>query len=124
MESAALSYDTFRKVCPSHAILELLSNKWLFLTVVALRDGPQRFSQLERRLSQVSAEMLTQTLRLMERDGLVRRRVVEVMPPHVDYDLTPLGQEMSDLMRVICEWGEAHVPSVTRARAEWDERAG
>ena len=124
MESAALSYDTFRKVCPSHAVLDLLSNKWLFLTVVALRDGPQRFSQLERRLSQVSAKMLTQTLRLMERDGLVRRRVVEVMPPHVDYDLTPLGQEMSDLMGVICAWGEAHVPSVTRARAEWDERAG
>jgi len=117
-----MSYDTFRRDCPSHTVLETLSNKWLYLVVGALRRGPHRFSELQQRLEGVSPKMLTQTLRMLERDGLVRREVFAVVPPRVDYELTALGHNLADLLEHVRHWAEAHVPEIQNARAAFDEK--
>ncbi|SFI54876.1 winged helix-turn-helix transcriptional regulator [Celeribacter neptunius] len=115
-----ISYDMFRRTCPSHTVLELLSNKWAYLAVMALKRGRHRYSEMQRRLEGVSPKMLTQTLRALERDGLVLREVYPVVPPRVEYELTPLGEELAALMSSLRDWGEAHVPDILAARARFE----
>src|SRR5882724_6642254 len=89
------SYDVFRKTCPSHTVLETLSSKWVYLTVCALRSGQKRHGELARQLGGISPKMLAQTLRELERDGIVSRKAHAVIPPRVDYTLTPLGEDLA-----------------------------
>jgi DNA-binding HxlR family transcriptional regulator len=112
--------DVFDRDCPSRLILEHLTSRWGVLTLTALLDGTLRFSELRRRLPGVSEKMLSQTLRTLERDGFVRRRAHPVIPPHVDYDLTPLGTEAARRIRALAYWTESQVEAVTVARAEYD----
>jgi DNA-binding HxlR family transcriptional regulator len=109
------SYDVFRRTCPSHTVLETLANKWVYLVVCALRDGRLRHGELARRLEGVTPKMLTQTLRLLERDGLVRREMFPVIPPRVEYELTQLGHDLSGLLDQIRAWSERHVPEIVAA---------
>ncbi|MBN9236689.1 MULTISPECIES: winged helix-turn-helix transcriptional regulator [Phyllobacteriaceae] len=109
-------YDAFRRTCPSHAVLEMLSSKWVYLTVSALRHGRMRNGELARKLEGITPKMLTQTLRVLERDGLVRRQVFPVIPPHVEYELTALGQDLAGLLDQIRSWSERHVPEIRNAR--------
>jgi DNA-binding HxlR family transcriptional regulator len=87
-----------------------------------LADGMHRFGQLQRRVGGISQKMLTQTLRELERDGLVERTVHPVVPPHVEYRLTPLGRSLRQPLDAICAWAEAHLAQMLAARARSDRR--
>jgi DNA-binding HxlR family transcriptional regulator len=117
------SYDTFMRTCPSHQVLETLSGKWTYLIVAALRPGRMRNAELARKIEGISPKMLAQTLRMLERDGLVTRTIYAEVPPRVDYQLTPLGEELARLMDQIRIWAETHVPQITAARAVHDAAA-
>ncbi|MFI9718819.1 winged helix-turn-helix transcriptional regulator [Streptomyces sp. NPDC052396] len=118
VEQAA--YDAYLAECPARRLLDRISDKWVSLTVNALADGPQRYSDLSRRLVGVSQKMLTQTLRNLERDGFVTRTVTPSVPVRVDYALTPLGELLLPLMRAIKGWAEEHIGEVLAARAVYD----
>src|SRR3954469_22359955 len=110
-------YDAFQRTCPSHAVLEMLASKWVYLTVCALRRGRMRNGELARKLEGITPKMLTQTLRILERDGLVRREIFPVIPPRVEYELTELGRNLADLLVQIRVWSERHAPDIRQARA-------
>jgi DNA-binding HxlR family transcriptional regulator len=111
--------------CPSRTVLEVLANKWVLYVLGSLQQhgGPMRFNQLGRTLPGVTQKMLTQTLRTLERDGLVTRRVFPTVPPRVEYDLTALGHEAGRLTVHIGVWALAHVDQIVTARAAFDHQA-
>lgn len=119
---AKLEYDAYLAACPSRMLLDRVSDKWVALVLVALGDGTLRYSELSRQLAGVSQKMLTQTLRSLERDGLVERRVTASVPVRVDYSLTPLGISLRELMYGVKLWAESHMDDVLAARARYDER--
>jgi DNA-binding HxlR family transcriptional regulator len=102
--------------CESRQALDRIADKWTCLIVYALLDGPRRHGELKRTIEGISQKMLTQTLRSMETDGLVKRTVIDVIPPHVEYGLTPLGQTLSDPLVAICQWAMDHLPELQTAR--------
>ena len=103
--------------CESRQALELISDKWTALIVYALVDGPRRHGDLRRTVDGISQKMLTQTLRRMEAEGLVEREVLDRVPPHVEYSLTPLGRTLQKPLVAICEWAMAHLDELRAARA-------
>ena len=111
VEPNVLSQD-----CESRQALDRIADKWTCLIVYALLDGPRRHGELKRMIEGISQKMLTQTLRSMETDGLVKRTVIDVIPPHVEYGLTPLGQTLSDPLVAICQWAMDHLPELQAAR--------
>jgi DNA-binding HxlR family transcriptional regulator len=115
--------DAYLAACPSRPILDLLGNKWTMLVMGALAGSPLRFGQLRRRLDGVTQKMLTQTLRSLERDGLVTRTVYPTIPPRVDYAVTDLGRDVADLLTAVRLWSEEHINDVLAAREDYDERA-
>ena len=128
---ARAEYDAFLAACPSRQLLDRLSNKWVTLVLAALGDacsGPDaearsmRFSELSRRLAGVSQKMLTQTLRSLERDGLLTRTVTPTVPVTVTYELTDLGISLRELLRNVKTWAEAHMDEVLTHRREYDVR--
>jgi len=114
-------YDACLEACPSRQLLGRLSDKWVALTVAALHEGgTQRYSELSRRIAGVSQKMLTQTLRSLERDGLVTRTVTPTVPVTVEYALTPLGDSLQELMLGVKHWAESHMTEVHAARERYD----
>jgi DNA-binding HxlR family transcriptional regulator len=103
--------------CPSRQVLERVGEKWSALVLRVLADGTYRYSDLQRRVGGVSQKMLTQTLRGLERDGLVARHAYPVVPPRVEYSLTPLGRTLIEPLQAICRWAERHLPAMLEARA-------
>jgi DNA-binding HxlR family transcriptional regulator len=103
--------------CESRQALDRLADKWTCLIVYALLDGPMRHGELRWAIQGISQKMLTQTLRSMEGDGLVQRTVIAVIPAHVEYSLTPLGQTLSDPLVAICRWAMDHLGEMQAARA-------
>ena len=122
--AARADYDAFLAECPARQLLDRISDKWVSLLLVALADGPRRYSDLSRKVAGVSEKMLTQTLRGLERDGLVGRTVTLSVPVRVDYELTPLGRSLLPLMRAIKDWAEANMPEVAAARSAYDQKIG
>ncbi|MFI5914219.1 winged helix-turn-helix transcriptional regulator [Dactylosporangium sp. NPDC051541] len=118
--AARAEYDAFMADCPARKLLDRISDKWVSLVLVALTDGRQRYSDLNRRIAGVSQKMLTQTLRTMERDGLLTRHVTVSVPVRVDYELTPLGTSLLPLMAAIKGWAETHIADVARAQERYD----
>jgi DNA-binding HxlR family transcriptional regulator len=114
------AYDAYLAECPARQLLERISDKWVSLIVNALAEGPQRYSDLSRRIASVSQKMLTQTLRNLERDGLVTRTVTPTVPVRVDYELTPLGRTILPLMRAVKSWAETNMDDVLAARNHYD----
>lgn len=106
--------------CPSRQALDLIGDRWTLIVVKALVEGDKRYGTLHRSIEGISQKMLTQTLRSMERDGLVRRSVYPVVPPRVEYSLTPLGQSLIGLLGAIGGWAEQHMDDVYRAREHHD----
>jgi len=106
--------------CESRQALDRIADKWTCLIVYALLDGPRRHGELLRGIGGISQKMLTQTLRSLERDGLVARKVHPVVPPKVEYALTPLGRTLIEPLNAICRWAEKHLPQLeaNRARAQ------
>ena len=100
-----------------------VADKWTLLVIEVLEEqGEQRFSTLARAVPRISQKMLTQTLRQMERDGLVIRTVHPVIPPHVDYRLTPLGESLAEAFCGVWQWAETHLDAVMAARSAFDSR--
>lgn len=115
--------DVYLRNCASRDVLGLLSNKWVCLVLGSLSSGPRRFGALRRHLDGITQKMLTQTLRDLERAGLVARQVFPTTPPRVEYSLTPLGGNLETLMGAVRAWSEEHIDAITAARAAYDERA-
>lgn len=109
-------YNAMLAACPTRQLLEVLSDKWVSLVLTALTDGPRRHGELRREIAGVSQKMLTQTLRGLERDGMVRRTVTPSVPTRVDYELTALGGNLAPLMSAIKVWAETHMDEVLAAR--------
>lgn len=112
----------YAKNCPSRQVLDRIGDTWSVLTVALLGDGPLRYTELAHRISGISPKMLTQTLRALERDGLVTRTVYPVVPPRVDYALTSLGRSLLSLVDALQEWAEKHISDVVEARNAYDAR--
>ncbi|TAM01041.1 MAG: transcriptional regulator [Pusillimonas sp.] len=100
--------DVLTPSCPSREVLSHLTSRWGVLVLIALLSGTMRFSQLRRKIGGVSERMLAQTLQLLESDGMVARHAYNVMPPHVEYTLTPLGKEAAARVRELADWVETH----------------
>ena len=97
--------------------LELVSDKWTIRVIHTLRRGTMRYGELQREIGGVSQKVLTQTLRGMERDGLIERSVYPVVPPRTEYSLTPLGQTLLESLNALCRWAEQHIDEVRANRA-------
>ena len=130
-----VDYDAFLAGCPSRQLLDRISDKWVALVLAALGGGgphpgedcedeprAMRYSEISRRLAGVSQKMLTQTLRSLERDGLVTRTVTPTVPVTVTYELTDLGLSLHRVMRGIKVWAEAHMDEVLANREQYDNR--
>ncbi|WP_408636311.1 winged helix-turn-helix transcriptional regulator [Pelagibacterium flavum] len=109
----------FAEACPSREVLKHLTSRWGVLVLIALLDGTHRFSELRRKVGGVSERMLAQTLQWLEDDGMVDRRAYPVVPPHVEYSLTPLGREAAEKVGGLADWIETNMP---RIGAVWEER--
>lgn len=112
--------NVFDPNCGSQQVLSLIANKWTALVICALAQNTKRYNELQRDIGGISQKMLTQTLRNLEQNGLVDRKVYPVVPPKVEYTLTPLGQTLTELLRAVCQWAEQHLPELNAARASHD----
>ncbi|NDJ59152.1 winged helix-turn-helix transcriptional regulator [Enterobacteriaceae bacterium 4M9] len=110
--------NLFAEQCPSREVLKHVTSRWGVLILVALRDGTHRFSDLRRKMGGVSEKMLAQTLQWLEADGFVLRKAYAVVPPHVEYSLTPLGCEVSEKVAALADWIEINLPQVMAARPQ------
>ena len=108
--------------CPVRDVLDRVGEKWTLLILVALAEEPKRFSALQRDVGDISKRMLTQTLRTLERDGLVERTVYPTKPPSVDYRLTALGRSALNPLASLIGWAAESHDEIRAARAEYDER--
>lgn len=108
--------------CRAREVLDLVADKWSLHVVAVLGDGPQRFTQLKRGIDGISQRMLTVTLRGLERDGILTRTVYEVMPPHVSYELTPMGRTLIQAAKPLIAWSHEHLPGIEAARRHYDTR--
>ncbi|MFF1396034.1 winged helix-turn-helix transcriptional regulator [Streptomyces sp. NPDC058287] len=122
MESSGgdLAYDVFSRQCPSRGTLEHVTGRWGALTLGALHEGSFRFNELRRRVDGVSEKMLSQTLHALERDGLVHREAQPTNPPRVDYELTPLGREISERLLTLIQFVEGRMDDVLASRSGYD----
>jgi DNA-binding HxlR family transcriptional regulator len=109
--------------CELRNILDRIADKWSLLVIYELAEGVRRFTELRRRIDGISQRMLTLTLRQLEREGLVRRTVFPVVPPRVDYQLTPLGSTLLDTIQSLVAWASQHGHEIADARAAYDARA-
>lgn len=110
-------------VCRTREVLDIVGDKWSLLVVRNLAQGPRRFTELKRAIDGISQRMLTVTLRSLERDGILTRTVHNVMPPHVSYELTPMGKTLRGATAPLLEWSIMHLAHIDAARAEYDARA-
>ncbi|MDX6021719.1 helix-turn-helix domain-containing protein [Scandinavium sp. V105_16] len=111
--------NLFAEQCPSRDVLKHVTSRWGVLILVALRDGTHRFSDLRRKMGGVSEKMLAQSLQALEMDGFINRVSYPVVPPHVEYSLTPLGEQVSEKVEALADWIELNLPQVM---ANWDEK--
>jgi DNA-binding HxlR family transcriptional regulator len=114
--------DVNRVNCPSRQILEHVTSRWGVLVLAALLDRSYRFSELRRHVGGVSEKMLAQTLQALERDGFVHRDAQPVIPPRVDYSLTPLGHDVAAQVYALAHWVESKVDDVQQANTKYDAR--
>jgi DNA-binding HxlR family transcriptional regulator len=113
-------YDVLAEACPTRQVVNRIGDRWSLLVLYALEGGTLRFAELRRAVEGVTQKMLTQTLRLLERDGLVRRQVFAAVPPRVEYSLTPLGRSLAVRIAGIREWAYANMAGIETARRDFD----
>src|SRR6266576_2585813 len=120
MQKAPSSPSVMDAQCPSRLVLDRIADKWTALIIQILAKGTLRYATLQREIGGISQKMLTQTLRSLERDGLVKRTVHPVVPPKVEYSLTKLGRTLIEPLHALCRWSEKHLPELqaNRARAK------
>lgn len=115
------TWNVFDGNCPTRQVLDCIADKWSVLIIHRLAAGTLRFAQLRRSVDGISQKVLTNTLRTLERDGIVTRRIYASVPPKVEYSLTCLGQSLCNLVAGICSWAELNIEQVQRARKVYDE---
>ena len=108
--------DVFSEYCPSREVLKHVTSRWGVLILVALLGGMHRFSDLRRKVSGVSEKMLAQTLQSLEMDGFILRKSYPVVPPHVEYTLTPMGEEVAKKVEILADWIEENLPKIMEAQ--------
>jgi DNA-binding HxlR family transcriptional regulator len=108
--------EVFSTQCPSREILNHVTSRWGVLVLTALMDGTHRFSELRRKIDGVSEKMLAQTLQQLELDGFVNRVSYPVVPPHVEYSLTPLGKQIGAQVDSLVDWIETNLPKIMKAQ--------
>jgi DNA-binding HxlR family transcriptional regulator len=120
METIGFAPDAFARECASRVVLDRIGDRWTVLVVAALADGKLRFSQLRNRIEGVTPKVLTQTLRALERDGVLTREVFAEVPPRVEYELTELGRNLLTPIDAIRVWAEQHAATIVENRASFD----
>ena len=108
-------------VLNSKLAVEIVSSKWRLMIAHALAPGTLRYGQLQRALGKISHKVLTQSLRGLERDGIIARRTFAVVPPRVEYSLTPLGQSLLEPLNLLCNWAQEHESEIVAAQASFDQ---
>jgi DNA-binding HxlR family transcriptional regulator len=114
--------DLFASPCPSREILKHVCSRWGVLILMALRGGTHRFSELRRKMEGVSEKMLAQSLKALTADGFILRVSYPVVPPFVEYSLTPMGEEVAERVAALADWIELNLPRVMAAREEIEQR--
>lgn len=120
MSETHLAWNVYSNHCPTREVLARLADKWALLVIGRLESGPVRFNHLRREVQGISQKVLTQTLRRLERDGLVARQVFATVPVTVEYSITPLGQTLTETISVLTHWAEKNMEAVQAAQAAWD----
>lgn len=121
---ASLRPDAYAAECPTRTVLDRIANKWAALVIGLLADGPLRFNQIRRAVQGLSQKALSQTLKGLERDGLVRRTAFATVPVTVEYALTPLGLTLATLVDGLRLWAEANIDAVQQAQRRYDADLG
>jgi DNA-binding HxlR family transcriptional regulator len=119
----ALAADPYSRLCPSRQLLDRIGDKWTVLVLGVLARSPRRYGEIAREIDGVSQKMLTQTLRHLERDGMVVRTVHATVPVRVDYELTELGRSLSGPLAALEAWAVAHMDVIEQARTQYDAPA-
>lgn len=114
------SYDVFDDRCPTRMVLDRLADKWALLVLDRLQNGPVRFNHLRRDIRGLSQKVLSQTLKRLERDGLIERTVHPTVPVSVDYALTPLGRTLTETVAAFAHWAEHNMDAVLAAQIAYD----
>lgn len=117
-----MKWDVYDEHCPTRMVLDRIADKWTVLIIGALENETKRFGELRREIGGVSQKMLTQTLRGLERDGLVARVVYASVPPKVEYSLTKLGRTLVRILEAVRHWSEKSIEDVLKARDDYDSR--
>ncbi len=112
----------YSRDCPSRVVLDRIGDRWTALIVGVLEDGPRRFSEIRESMG-ITSKVLTETLRALERDGIVTRTAYDESPPRVEYELTPLGLTLRDPLAAIRDWAEEHLPQILAARERAEQHA-
>ena len=113
-------WDPYQRDCPSRRLLDRIGDRWTVLIMGVLDAGPRRFGSIAAEVDGISQKMLTQTLRALERDGLVERTVYPVVPPHVEYELTDLGRSLQATLRTLERWAIENMDAVVERQNEYD----
>jgi DNA-binding HxlR family transcriptional regulator len=113
-------FNVLTATCPSRASLAHIANKWTAMIVIVLADGTRRFGDLRTAIDGISGKVLTETLRDLERDGLVQRHAYAEMPPRVEYELTALGRTLHAPLQALGTWAEQHITAVLAAQERYD----
>ncbi|MFI6522309.1 winged helix-turn-helix transcriptional regulator [Spirillospora sp. NPDC050679] len=116
--------DAYHADCPGRAVLDHVTSRWAVLALGAMSDGPLRFFELRNRIEGISDKMLSQTLRTLQRDGLVERTVVPATPPEVSYALSPLGSALAEPLLVLLDSIRTNTADIVLAQRRYDEASG
>ena len=120
MAQSRFAYDVYEDRCPTRLVLERLADKWALLILDSLKDGPVRFNALRRDIKRISQKVLAQTLRKLERDGLISRRAFPTVPVTVEYELTPLGKTLTETVSAMAHWAEKNMDTILASQAAYD----
>lgn len=121
MTSMLNAYNVYEDRCPTRLLLDRLADKWALLILDRLQEGPVRFNRLRRDIKGISQKVLSQTLKRLQRDGLVSRAVFATVPVTVEYSLTPLGQTLNETVSALAHWAERNMDAVLAAQRAYDE---
>lgn len=117
-----LAFNVYMESCPTRLVLDRIADKWALLILRLLADEPKRFNQIKREIEGISQKVLSQTLKDLERDGLVSRRAFATVPVTVEYSVTNLGRTLTDVASAISRWAETNIKAVLAAQARYDAR--
>jgi DNA-binding HxlR family transcriptional regulator len=123
MKNACPRPNAYASACPTRLVLDRVADKWAVLILGSLRDTPVRFNELRRLIEGISQKMLSQTLKSLERDGLVHRKAIPTVPVTVEYSITPLGRTLSATVDGLRVWAETHIDKVLKAQQQYDAAA-